>query len=497
MSTLTLALLHATAAHKQPEINRLQLLALFRQAGEAGAQLALSPELAISGFCFTSREDIAPFTETAEGPTISGLRQIARDYGMYLCVGLAEREPRTNLFYNSAFVLDPNGEVVCRYRKMNAEIRWACPGNPREDNTFATPWGRIGLLICSDSYHSLPARVTARRGADLILIPANWPPTGLDPREIWQARALENGIHIATCNRTGMDLSMDCRQGPSAIFTPEGISLLDHCSPETQLLLAQLPLGDDGRLPPEQRQERLGQDLGDCCACALHRSGIADLTGFLQLPPPGPLSIHCVATSSPEQILAHLKSDENRTSPSLHLLPAAPYSDHDLELLQGHCDHWGTAICCTRLQQHPGIYWLQGKQPPRILPLLAGENGTSLPCVDYGPARVLPAPFWALHHPEPICAAAKKGCDVVVCSSATYSAGDRLIAGVRTIDNVATALCSPEGGGVWLTPEGHQRWQETLVAPQANCTYRLDTQRTRIKKFQDRVDYQRLLSDGN
>lgn len=497
MSTLTLALLHATAAHKQPETNRLQLLQLFRQAGEAGAQLALSPELAISGYSFASREDIAPFTETVEGPTINGLRQIARDYGMYLCVGLAEREAQTNLFYNSAFVLDPCGEVVCRYRKMNAEIRWACPGNPREDNTFATPWGRIGLLICSDSYHSLPARVTARRGAELILIPANWPPTGLDPREIWQARALENGTYIATCNRTGMDLSMDCRQGPSTVFSPEGVSLLDHCSPETQLLLAQLPLGDDGRLPSDKRRERLSQELGDCCACALHRAGIADLTDFLRLPPPGPLRIHCVATAALEQIQAYLQGNENHLSPSLSLLPAAPYSDRDVELLQGYCDHWGTAICCTRLNQHPGIYWLQGKQPPRILPLSAGQDGFSPACIDYGPARVLPIPLWALHHPEPICAAAKQGCDVVVCSSATFSADDGLIAGVRTIDNVATAVSSPEGGGVWLTPEGHQRWQETLATPRADCTYLLDTQRTRIKKFQDRVDYQRLLAGGN
>lgn len=496
MPTLTLALLHATAEHKQPEINRSRLLQLFRQAGAAGAQLAVSPELAISGYSFASREDIAPFTETGDGPTINGLRQIARDYGMYLCVGLAEREPRCNLFYNSAFVLDPSGEVVCRYRKMNAESRWACPGNPREDNTFTTPWGRIGLLICSDSYHSLPARVTARRGADLILIPANWPPTGLDPREIWQARALENGVHIATCNRTGMDLHMDCRQGPSTVFSPEGVPLLDHCSARPQLLLVQLPLDDDGRLPSGQRWKRFGQDLGDCTACALHRTGIADLTGFLQLPPPGPLTIHCVATSSPDQILAHLETDANRLSPSLWLLPAAPYSDRLLAQMQEHCAHQGVAICCTRLQQQLGIYWLQDGQPPRILPLSAWESGAALPGIDYGPARVLPVPLWALHHPEPICAAAKQGCDLVVCSSPTFSTGDRLIAGVRTIDNVATALCAPTGGGVWLTPEGHQRWQETLAAPQAECTFLLDTQRTRVKKFQDRVDYELLLAGG-
>ena len=188
MPSLKLALLHSAAAHKQTDANRAQLLALFRRACDAGAQLIAAPEMAVSGYSFNSRRDIAPYVETGDGPTLTALAQLTREYGVYACIGLAERDPRTSIFYNSAFALDPQGEVVCRYRKINAEHRWACPGNPLADNTFATPWGRVGLLICSDSYHSLMPRITALRGADLLLIPANWPPTGLDPREIWRAR---------------------------------------------------------------------------------------------------------------------------------------------------------------------------------------------------------------------------------------------------------------------------------------------------------------------
>lgn len=492
MSSLSLALLHATVDHKQPANNRQQLLALLHQAGEAGAQLALSPELAISGYSFASRDDIAPFTETIDGPTISALRPLARRYGMYICVGLAEREPRSNLFYNSVFVLDPHGQLICRYRKINAETRWACPGNPREDNTFATPWGRIGLLICSDSYHSLPARVASRRGADLLLIPANWPPTGLDPREIWQTRALENGVTVVACNRTGLDLSMDCRQGPSAVFGVDGEPMLDHCSAQTQLLLAEIPLDANGRLAAIRMQNR--HILGDCTDCALPLSGIADLTAFLRLPPPGPLTIHCLATSSTEQIIKMLQPGKQRNAADLYILPAAAYSDGALELLQSHCDARDVAVCCTRLEQRPGIYWLQAQQSPRILELSTWAPTASLPWIDYGPARILPIPSWGLRQPEPICAAAKQGCDLVICSAPAFSASDRLIAGARTIDNVATALCSDEGGGIWMTPEGHERWQETLAAPQAACSYLLDTQRTRHKKFQDRVDYEQLLA---
>lgn len=493
MPSLTLALLHATAEHKQPDRNREQLLSLMHQAGEAGAHLALSPELAISGYSFASRNDIAPFTETVDGPTISALRSVACHYGMYICVGLAEREPRSNLFYNSVLVLDPQGQLICRYRKMNAELRWACPGNPREDNTFAAPWGRIGLLICSDSYHSLPARVTARRGAALILIPANWPPTGLDPREIWQSRALENGVPVVACNRTGMDLTMDCRQGPSAVFGADGEPLLDHCSSQTRLLLAHLPLDDHGHLIENRIQEQ--PNLGDCADCALPLSAITDLTSFLRLPPPGQLAIHCLATARMESLLTMIQSPGKRSAANLYLLPAAMYSDSALELLQGQCDAKDAAICLTRLGQQPAICWLQGKQTPRIIEL-SSWNMSPLPWCDYGPARILPAPAWALRQPEPICAAAKQGCDLVACSAPAFSAHDRLIAGARTIDNVATALCSPQGGGIWLSPEGHGRWQETLTTPQGECRYLLDTQRCRHKKFQDRVDYQQLLASG-
>jgi Predicted amidohydrolase len=65
MSFLKLALIHSAAEHKQTARNRDRLLDLFRQAGEAGAQLVVAPEMAVSGYSFDNRQDIAPYTETA------------------------------------------------------------------------------------------------------------------------------------------------------------------------------------------------------------------------------------------------------------------------------------------------------------------------------------------------------------------------------------------------------------------------------------------------
>jgi predicted amidohydrolase len=500
MPPLKLALLHATATHKQPDTNRSRLLDLFRRAGDAGAQLAMAPEMVISGYSFSSRDDIAPYTESIDGPTLNSLRDIARKFKMYTCIGLAEREQRTNIYYNSAFVLDPCGEVACRYRKINAEHRWACPGNPREDNTFDTPWGRLGVLICSDSYHSLPSRVSALRGADLLLIPSNWPPTGLDPREIWRARALENGIHIAACNRTGVDLSMDCRGGASAVYTPQGNILLEHTSPEEQMLLVDLPLTEDNRLHSATRLDRLRQrTMGDICSCSLNLEGISDLTTFLHLPKPGQLRLHCVATTSLETILAHLQAihAEPEQLSTLHLLPAAEYSDRVIEQLQLLCSENHCAIALNRLGKPSGLYWLQDGHAPKILPNEQRKHTKAPlpPLIDFGPARIIFAPKAALYHPEPMLAAAKQGCDVVLSSDRCLSPVEQLLAGTRTIDNLAVAVCTPHKGGIWMTPEGHQRWEEYLTGGDATCRYLLDTNRTRKKRFQDRVDYEVLLAD--
>jgi predicted amidohydrolase len=65
--TLKIALIHTGVVHKDPEGNRKELIRLNREAALGGAKLILNTELALSGYSFQSREDIAPYTETAAG----------------------------------------------------------------------------------------------------------------------------------------------------------------------------------------------------------------------------------------------------------------------------------------------------------------------------------------------------------------------------------------------------------------------------------------------
>jgi len=504
MSSLKLGLLHLAIGHKEPENNRQQLFDLCREAGERGMQLITAPELAISGYSFADIRDMEPYAETVDGPTLTGMAVICRKYAMYACIGMAERDPDSSILYNSAFVIDPLGDIVCRYRKMNAEFRWACPGNPCDDNTFLTPWGRIGVLICSDCYHSLMPRVTALRGANLLLVLANWPPVGgLDPMEIWQARAVENGLYVAVCNRTGLDATMDCRKAPSALISNQGAIHLQKVARKSKLVRANVPLNSDQSLKGGHRLKRLAnRHYEQMHACYLNRAGISDLTSLLQLPRTGQLQLCCHCPDPKTGLRPTLSEIEasSGTAATLHILPTGHYDDTDIDGLRVWCAATGQKVVLSRSSESgESLYWFDGKEQPRSRSW-DSEHGCEdeegdFPVFDCGAARVHLVPGCGLHHPELFLACAKQGADLVILFNRSFNDKLCLLAGARTIEQVAVALCTPQGAGIWTTPEGHQRWGEMLAGPGEHCTAILDTGRTRNKRFQERIDYRTLLQD--
>ena len=226
MESLKIGLIHLNVRHGRPDINKEELLRLNRRAAEAGAGIIVNTEMAVSGYSFQSRDEISNDVESLDGEFVHAMAGIASRYGVYIVLGCAERDDETNIYYNAAAAFSPEGKTVRRYRKNSAEARWACSGNPLDDNTFETPWGRAGLLICSDTYFSALARMTALRGADIILVPANWPEGALDPCLLWQTRAYENGVYIAACNRCGTDRKMTFDSAASCVYAPSGKMLL-------------------------------------------------------------------------------------------------------------------------------------------------------------------------------------------------------------------------------------------------------------------------------
>src|SRR5579864_3921601 len=185
----------------EKEHNVTDLLRLTEEAARQGARLIVHPEMATTGYCWLSREEIAPFVETLPGPTTDRFAKLAAQYDCYIATSLPEVDPATNVFYNSLALIGPQG-LIGVYRKVHSYIsepRWARDGDLGFP-VWDTPLGRLGGVICQDASFFESTRLLALRGADVLLFPTNW----LDekcPSAWWMARAFENGCYFIAADR--------------------------------------------------------------------------------------------------------------------------------------------------------------------------------------------------------------------------------------------------------------------------------------------------------
>jgi predicted amidohydrolase len=264
---LKVALIHASIFWKDKDKNIAKLLALNEEAAKSGSKVIVNTELATTGYAFESRKEIAPLTESIPGPTTQAFGRIAGDYGCYICIGLPERDARTGIFYNSAVLIGPSGQIVARYRKASPAFRenlWAAKGN-LPVSVVQTEFGVMGLVICADSYSYRQARIAALKGARLLMIPANWPPEHHNPEKFWRARALENGMYVLACNRTGMDKVMDCRHAESFVIDPQGRAIKQISSADDLIIRAALPGISGGGLTPRNALSASGPESPLSC----------------------------------------------------------------------------------------------------------------------------------------------------------------------------------------------------------------------------------------
>jgi len=201
--------------------NLARLRALADEAAGAGARVIVMPEMAVTGYCWRDRAEVAPLVETVPGPTTDLFTELAQRHGCYIVVGLAERDPLTDLYYNTAALVGPDG-VVCVYRKSHAfiaEPRWAAE-SVNTPPVVATPYGRLGLFICMDADYVEPARLLGVAGCDVALFPTCW----LDekaPATAWMARAYENGMYLVAADRFGCERGVQF-SGGSCVLDPDG-----------------------------------------------------------------------------------------------------------------------------------------------------------------------------------------------------------------------------------------------------------------------------------
>jgi len=149
----------------------------------------------------------AEVAEPIPGPATEKLAALARKHAAWVAAGIYERDGRA--IYNTAVLLDREGRVAGKYRKVylpREEIeRGLTPG--RDYPVFRTDFGTVGMMICYDVFFPDPARALAVQGADIILLPI-W---GGD-ETLAAARAIENKVFLVA---SGYD-------HPTYVMDPDG-----------------------------------------------------------------------------------------------------------------------------------------------------------------------------------------------------------------------------------------------------------------------------------
>ncbi len=230
-------------------------LAWIERAAAQGARLIVLPELANSGYVFSTREEAFALAEAVPaGPTCQAWMAAAARLGVTLVAGICEREG-DNL-YNAAVVIGPAG-YIGTFRKVhlwNAENLYFEPGNLGFP-VFKTPIGRIGVAICYDIWFPETFRLQALKGADIVCVPTNWVPIpGQAPgREamatvLTMAAAHSNSMFIACADRVGTERGQPF-EGQSVIVGCSGWPVAGPASREAEeMLMAEVDLGSARRL---------------------------------------------------------------------------------------------------------------------------------------------------------------------------------------------------------------------------------------------------------
>jgi predicted amidohydrolase len=236
---LTIALAQMDVPQGRPEANLVRARTFAAQAQEAEADLLLLPELWLHGYDLERAADwAAPLGEGG----FAGMASMAREFRIHLAGSLLERHE--DGVSNTAVLYDPGGELLGSYRKMHLfrlmqEHHYLTPGT--HATLCPTPWGQTGLGICYDLRFPELFRTMALAGAKLFVIPAQWPVKRL---EAWlllaRARAAENELIVAACNRVGSDGDVSF-PGRSIVVDPWGNTVVEADDQE-RLVIARADL---------------------------------------------------------------------------------------------------------------------------------------------------------------------------------------------------------------------------------------------------------------
>ena len=210
-------------AEDTPAANVRKTIPRIEEAAAKGAKIiGLQEMFTTKYFCITQNPanfDLAEPIET--GPSVTELARVAQRLGVVIVAPLFEARG-SEIYHNTAAVIDADGTVLGKYRKMHIpqdpgfeEKFYFTPGD-LGFRSWRTAHGNIGVLICWDQWYPEAARLTALAGADLLFYPTaiGWLPEekaalGQAQHNAWETvqrgHGVANGCYVAATNRVGTE----------------------------------------------------------------------------------------------------------------------------------------------------------------------------------------------------------------------------------------------------------------------------------------------------
>lgn len=208
----------SNGADRAANIEKLQKNIRF--AAQKGAELIVLQELH-NGLYFCQTEDTGVFdqAETIPGPSTETFGALAKELGVVLVLSLFEKRA-AGLYHNTAVVLEKDGTIAGKYRKMHIpddpayyEKFYFTPGDLGFE-PIDTSVGRLGVLVCWDQWYPEAARLMAMRGAELLIYPTaiGWESSDVVAEKsrqlgawvvVQRGHAVANGLPVITVNRVG------------------------------------------------------------------------------------------------------------------------------------------------------------------------------------------------------------------------------------------------------------------------------------------------------
>jgi len=202
------------------------------------AELACFPETALWGWVNPEAHQLAG---PIPGPAFNRLAKLARTYEMMIAVGMAEKD--NGKLYDSAVLIDKDGSLLLKHRKINTIQKLMNPpykrGEKKDIDAVDTPIGRIGMLICADTFKKEFVKAAGEKTPDILIVPYGW----AAKKHEWpkHCKSLEETVtrtaKWAGCPVVGIDLVGAITHGPWKGYTYGGASVVSDADGKVVMLL--------------------------------------------------------------------------------------------------------------------------------------------------------------------------------------------------------------------------------------------------------------------